>query len=131
MRIKVKSIFFDNMSYKIVSLFIALILWLTILGRRDFTVTRNIEVEFLVSANQNVISQSVDFVKVKASGPRAALRRFIDSGASQVVTIDLSGKSEGTYDVEIPSGKVDVPFGVKIQSIRPTKIQVQISNKKD
>lgn len=131
MKIKVKSIFFDNLSYKVVSLFIALILWLTILGRRDFTVTRNVEVEFLVSTNQSVISQSVDFVKVKASGPRTALRRFIDSGASQVVTIDLSGKTEGTYDVEIPSGKVDVPFGVKIQSIRPAKIQVQISNKKD
>lgn len=131
MRFKVKSLFFDNISYKAVSLFIALILWLTILGRRDFTVTRQIEVEFLTSSKTAIVQQSSDSVKVKASGPRTALRRFIDSGASQVITIDLSQKSEGTYDVEIPTGKVDVPFGVKVQSLRPSKIQVQLVERKD
>lgn len=129
MRFKVKSLFFENTSYKIVSLFIALILWLTILGRRDFTVTRNVEVEFLVNNEQIVQQQSAEHVKVKATGPRTALRRFIDSGAAQVISIDLSNKSEGTYNIEIPTGKVDVPFGVKIQSLRPDKIQVQIGHK--
>jgi len=129
MRFKVKSLFFENVSYKVVSLFIALILWLTILGRRDFTVTRNVEVEFLVNSNQVIQQQSAEHVKVKATGPRTALRRFIDSGAAQVISIDLTNKSEGTYNIEIPTGKVDVPFGVKIQSLRPDKIQVQVGNK--
>jgi len=119
------------MSYKIVSLFIALILWLTILGRRDFTITRNVEIEFLVGSGHALVSQSEDFVKVKATGPRNALRRFIDSGASQVVTIDLSHKAEGVYEIEIPAARVDVPFGVKVQSIRPAKIRAQIGMKKD
>ena len=129
MRFKVKSLFFENVSYKVVSLFIALILWLTILGRRDFTVTRNVEVEFLVNSNQVIQQQSAEHVKVKATGPRTALRRFIDSGAAQVISIDLTNKSEGTYNIEIPTGKMDVPFGVKIQSLRPDKIQVQVGNK--
>lgn len=131
MKIKFRSFIYENMSYKIVSLFIALILWLTILGRRDFTITRNVEIEFLVGTGRALVSQSEDYVKVKATGPRTALRRFIDSGASQVVTIDLSNKPEGVYEIEIPTSRVDVPFGVKVQSIRPSKITAQIAGKKE
>jgi YbbR domain-containing protein len=127
--VRVKSLLFDNFSYKIVALLIALILWITILGRRDFAVTRNIEIELLVGSGQSVVAQSAEAVKVRATGPRTALRRFIDSGASQVISIDLSGKSEGSYDVEIPAGKLDVPFGVKIQSMKPSHLQVTIGKK--
>jgi YbbR domain-containing protein len=126
---KVKSFLLDNFSYKVVSLLIALILWITILGRRDFSVTRNVEIELLVGSGQGVIAQSAEAVKVRATGPRTALRRFIDSGAAQVISIDLSGKPDGAYDVEIPAGKLDVPFGVKIQSIKPSHVQVTIGKK--
>ncbi|GIL18375.1 MAG: hypothetical protein BroJett040_21260 [Oligoflexia bacterium] len=129
MKSKVGTFFTENLSYKIVSLFIALILWVTILGRRDFTLAKNLEVEFFVAQNQTLISQSTDHIKVKVSGPRTALRKFIDSGVSQLVSVDLSGKPEGTYSVEIPLNRIDVPFGVKVLSIKPNQIQVQVGKK--
>jgi YbbR domain-containing protein len=124
-----KNAFTDNFSYKVVSLFIALILWMTILGRRDFTITRNIEVEFIVSDGHLISNQSANQVKVKVSGPRTALRRFIDSGSSQVISVDLGQRSEGNYEIEIPTSKLDVPFGVKIQSVQPKVIQLQVGKK--
>ena len=129
MRFNLRALLRENLSYKVVSLFIALILWITIMGRRDFTMTRNLDVEVLSAAHLQVASQSADHVKVKVVGSRTALRRFMDAGGAQVITIDLSSYQEGVYDVEIPSGKVDVPFGVKILSLFPSHLQVKLTRK--
>jgi YbbR domain-containing protein len=129
MKFKVKTFITDNFSYKVVSLFIALILWLTILGRRDFTVTRSFELDFSVAAQSLLLKQSSERLKVKVSGPRTALRRFMDAEAAQVVSIDLAQYAPGQYDVEIPISKIDVPFGVKVLGIQPTHVQVQIEKK--
>lgn len=118
---------FENMSYKLVSLFIAAVLWVTILGRRDFTLTKNIEVELFASQGLVVNSVSADTVKIKVSGPRNAIKKFIDSGLNQVITIDVTKYGEGNIEVEIPVHKIDVPFGVKIVSIRPSFIHARVT----
>jgi YbbR domain-containing protein len=126
MKVRIKNIVFDNFSYKVVSLFIALILWLTILGRRDFVLTKVLDVEIMPRQDRIVLSQSADTVKVKVSGPRTALKKFIESGLSQLVSIDTAGR-EGSFDVDVPLQKIDVPFGVKVLSVKPSKIQVQVA----
>lgn len=129
MRTKWKSVFTENLSYKMVALFIALILWLTILGRRDFTLTKNIDVELIPASGQVVNMQSADSVKVKVMGPRTALKKFMESGMSQMVSIDISKKGAGDIDVEIPVRLIDVPFGVKVISVKPTVIRAQVTQK--
>jgi hypothetical protein len=121
-----KDFFSENLSYKLVSLFIALILWFTILGRRDFTTTKSIEIEVLVAKEYVLTAQSVDSVKVKVSGPRTALNRFINNGLSQIITLDVSNRPEGEYDISIPDNKIDVPFGVKVLQVTPKTVKVQI-----
>lgn len=116
----------DHLSYKIVSLFIALILWVTILGRRDFSLSRNFEVEFLTSPQQTLVFQSVEEVKVKVSGPRTALKRFMETGISPMISLDLSKKPDGEHEVKIPLERIDVPFGVKVTSVRPSVVKVKI-----
>ena len=126
MRTTWKSQITENLSYKIVSLFIALILWLTILGRRDFSLTKNIEVELIPSFGSVVATQSAETVKVKVAGPRTALKKFMDSGLSQLVSIDVSKKGDGDIDVEVPTRQIDVPFGVKVISVKPAVIHAKI-----
>jgi YbbR domain-containing protein len=129
MKFRVKNIIFENFSYKLVSLFIALILWLTILGRRDYTVVRSFELDFSVATQSEILKQSSERIKVKVTGPRTALRRFMDSDTAQVVSIDLSQYDSGQYDVDIPNSKIDIPFGVKIVSIQPSHVHVQIGKR--
>ncbi|MBX3018431.1 MAG: hypothetical protein KF767_11105 [Bdellovibrionaceae bacterium] len=124
-----RAFFTENLSYKMVSLFIALILWITILGRRDFVVAKKVDIELIPPPGYSVVFQSVDTIKIKVSGPRTALRRFIENGVSQIVTLDLSSKGPGRYEVEIPRGRVDVPFGVKLVTLQPERIEVQIEKK--
>lgn len=129
MKPRMRAFFTENLSYKMVSLFIALILWITILGRRDFVVAKKVDIELIPPPGYSVVFQSVDTIKIKVSGPRTALRRFIENGVSQIVTLDLSSKGPGRYEVEIPRGRVDVPFGVKLVTLQPERIEVQIEKK--
>jgi YbbR domain-containing protein len=118
----------DNFSYKLVSLFIALILWLTILGRRDFSLTKTVDVELIPAVGQVVTNQSADSVKVKVTGPRTALKKFMESGMSQLISIDISKKGEGEVEIEIPLKQIDVPFGVKVISVKPSVVRAVVKH---
>lgn len=123
----IKSLFTENMTYKIVSLFIALILWMTILSRRDYVLSRNIEVNFMTSQNQAILAQTADRVRMRLSGPRAQLKKFLESNQFQVLNIDISQRGFGVLDVDISSNRFDLPPGVKILGIRPNVIRVEVS----
>jgi len=121
----------ENFSYKVVALFISLILWLTILGRRDFVMSKNIDIDLITGAGTSVVAQTADHVKVKVSGSRSALKKFMESSAPQTLTLDLAQRPPGVLDVDIPLSKIEVPLGVKILGIRPNQIQVEIVRTKD
>lgn len=129
MRRKITAVFTENISYKLISLFIALILWITILGRSDSVSTRQVEVEVITANDIIVAHQSTDRVKIKVSGPRTALRRFVENGLSQVVTLDLTDKREGVVETVIPRSKVDLPFGVRLLSMTPEKLELRLEKK--
>jgi hypothetical protein len=125
-KISWKSLVLENFSYKIVALFISLILWVTILGRRDFQVTKNIELDLSAAPGVVLEAQSVEHIKVRVAGPRTALRKFLEAGATQVLSVDVSGFKPGVYRVTIPTQKLDMPFGVKILSVKPSEVEVRL-----
>ncbi len=127
MKFSWKQIVVENFSYKLVALFISLILWVTILGRRDFQVTRNIELDLVPPPGIVLQSQSVNSVKVKVAGPRTALRRFLEGGNAPILTLDLGEYGPGTHRVQIPTQRLDLPFGVKVISVRPSEIEVKLA----
>lgn len=121
---------FDNGSYKLVSLFVTLILWVTILGRRDFMLTKDMDVEFLLPKATVMETRSGERkISVKVSGPRTALKKFAQSPGS--ITFDLT-KSEVTtpnthVKTVIQTKNIEVPFGVKVVSIDPPALEVVLS----
>jgi len=121
---------FDNGSYKLVSLFVTLILWVTILGRRDFMLTKDMDVEFLLPRSTQIeAKQGERKVSVKVSGPRTALKKFAQSPGS--ITFDLT-KSEVTAPKTrvksvIETKSIEVPFGVKVVSVDPPTLEVVLS----
>ena len=115
---------FENGSYKLVALFITLILWLTILGRREFVVNKEIEVDFTVSENLLVSSQSSDKIKIKLSGSQPLLKKYKET--SQTLLVNLSDRPIGIYEIEMNASSVEVPMGIKILSVKPSQIRVEI-----
>lgn len=114
----------ENASYKFVALFISLILWLSILGRRDFVLTKDIEVDFITATGYSVAGQSIDKIKLKVSGPQPLLKKFKDK--NQILSFDLSDKANGMFEVEMTASKIELPEGIKILGIRPNSVRVEI-----
>lgn len=122
-----KADIFDNFAYKVVALIISLILWLSLLNRREFITTKELDVDIVTAENMVVMAQTSDKLRVKVSGAQPLLKKFKDS--PQVIAFDMSDKSVGYYDIEVSGSKVDVPSGIKILGIRPNTIHVEIVEK--
>jgi len=124
-----KHLIFENGSYKLVALFVTLILWVTILGRRDFVLSKDMDIEFLLPKSVAIAPTSgqsdVDHhVTVKVSGPRMALKRFAQNPGT--ITIDLAKSQPGPVQATISPRSVEVPFGVKVLSVTPNVIAVSL-----
>ncbi|MCB0371125.1 MAG: hypothetical protein KDD45_17330 [Bdellovibrionales bacterium] len=117
-------------TYKLVALFITLILWVTILGRRDFIYSKSIEVDIQTNPQLAIIEQSSSKIIARVTGPRASLKKFMDSRANQAIFVDVSSLGEGKIEIPISEKKLDLPLGVKIISIKPTKIDVTVVSRK-
>lgn len=131
MKFDLVEFFTENWTYKVVAFFITAILWLTILGRRDFVMSKTIEIDLLTAPGHVVIAQSNDSVRVKVSGSRTALKKFMDSALSHSLAIDVSQRGLGVVDVTIPLEKIDIPLGVKIIGVKPMVIRAEIKSASD
>jgi YbbR domain-containing protein len=120
------SFILENWTYKIVSLFIALILWLTILGKKDFVVTKLMDIDVVTSSSLMVANQTHESVRIKVAGPRAGLRKFLEAGMGQVINLDLSKYAEGNYSLSVPTDKIELPFGVRILQVKPSTVDIEI-----
>lgn len=125
----IKSFFSDNLSYKVVSLFVALILWISILGRRDFVTTKEMDVQLLLPPGYMVAGQSHDKLRVKISGPQPVLKKYKDN--FKKVVFDLGDIGEGFIEVDVPNTRIDVPDGIKVLSVKPNVIRVEIAKIKN
>ncbi len=121
-----KDAFTENWSYKLVALFVAMILWITVLGRRDIVMTKSIQVDLLVGANQRIITQSVEQIKVQVIGPRQQLIKFLENHLSNVISLDLTDYKSGNHELEINLSKLELPIGVSIVSVKPNKLKAVI-----
>ena len=119
-----QNLILENGSYKLVALFVTLILWVTILGRRDFMLSKDVEIDFLLPKNL-IIAENIDRrVSVKVSGPRIAIKKFAQNPGS--ITLDLARSHAGTSHIVITSKNIEVPFGVKVISVVPDVIDISL-----
>ena len=124
-----KQMLTENIGYKVTSLVIALFLWVIVFNRKDFAVTQTIEIQFTVDSRQNLLLQTTDRVRLRLSGSRNLIKSYMDSPFSRVLKIDMSGRGGGLFDVDITQGMLDIPKGIKVLSVRPNVIRVEISEK--
>jgi YbbR domain-containing protein len=120
-----RSLLQENLNYKVMALLIAIILWITILGRRDFVYTTNVALSLKSSRGTKVVLQTADRVQLRISGPRMALRRFIDNPENQEIALDISGRPPGVHEIDIPLHQLEIPLGVKVLSFRPASIRFE------
>jgi YbbR domain-containing protein len=78
-----------------------------------------------------VVAQTADNIRVKVSGPRAALKKFMDNPQTQSILIDISERGDGVLDIDVPLNKIEVPMGVRVLGVRPNVIRAEVTTKQE
>lgn len=118
---------YENGSYKLVALFITLILWVSVLGRKETTVAKEVPMQFISADEKIVTNVSNKSVRFEMTGSRRALRRFLVDKVDPI-TVDLKGRGNGRLIVTVPEDSLRLPFGVKVLSVTPPSIVVDIED---
>lgn len=84
---------FDNLSYKFVALGVALVLWFSLLGRRDSTLMKDYQLEVLLAPEMELSIPVPEFVRVEVMGPRVALKKLSQH----------SRRTNGSHRLKTPS----------------------------
>lgn len=112
----------DNMSYKFVALGVALILWLSMLGRKDSTLMKEFELQVLLSPGIEMQTSVPQLVKVEVAGPRVALKKM--NQMAPLFTVDLTSARPGRQVVQLNRDGINLPIGARILNIEPSEFVV-------
>jgi YbbR domain-containing protein len=112
----------DNMSYKFVALGVAMVLWMSMLGRKDSTLMKEFELQVLLPPKVELQTQIPQIVKVEVGGPRVALKKI--NQMTPVFTIDLTSARPGRQVVELSKDGLNLPIGARVLAIEPKEFTV-------
>ena len=108
--------FLKNWKIKVYSLVISLGLWLVVLGQRNYIVTKEVSIEYLLDQNY-ILEGEPKVVELTLEGKRQALKGLTPSQIS--VFVDLRGQLTGFKRVKIPKKNISLPVGIKLVNSEP------------
>ena len=114
---------FYNWKIKSFAFAVSLILWFVILGQRSLVVSREVNVDYLVSPG-SIVSDSVDKVTLTFSAKRSILQNFKPQNYAPV--IDLRGLPPGLKRLPIKLDSIEIPIGAKLISIEPKVVTLYL-----
>ncbi len=114
----------DRFALKIVALAVALVLWATMLGRKDITVVHRMSLQFLINPSLELHSPRQREVEVEVAGTRMALKRF--NAVAPVFPVDLGELGPGNHNVRLDAGTLNLPVGLKVVGIRPQMLALSL-----
>lgn len=115
----------EHSSYKLVALFVGIVLWLSVKGEKD-TLQKTIPLELRLGARQVLVNNVVTSIRLDVVGPRVALKKMRQSYRPYVV--DLKNLGYGRREVIIRRDEFDLPYGVRVLSIDPSVIVVHLDS---
>ena len=117
----------ENLSYKFVALGVALILWLSMLGRKDSTLVREFDLQFIYGPGIEAQGTVPDSVKVEVAGPRVALKKI--NQINPIFTVDLTSAKPGHQVIHLSKdGLSGLPIGSRILAIDPADVGINLKS---
>ncbi len=122
-------LFAGNTGSKIVSVIIAVVLWVVVLGSRAVEVSKEIPI-IITTPNDLVISNEVpEKVVFKLSGPKAFLRAILDR-PEDPIRVNLTGARSGLVTYRFFADNIRLPIGVRVLQVNPPSMIVKLEAQK-
>ena len=120
-----RRLFLQNVGLKVLSLVIAIFLWMAISREPRAEVTLAVPIEFHNSPeNLEINSENIQQVQVRASGPAGAVHAVSAADVHAFVNLDAATPGEHTYDLH-----VRVPRDVEVVQVIPSQFRVSFDNR--
>lgn len=120
-----RRLFVQNIGLKILSLIIAVFLWMAISREPRAEVTLAVPIEFHNSPeNLEINSENIQQVQVRASGPAGAVHSVSAADVHAFVNLEAATPGEHTYDLH-----VRVPRDVDVVQVIPSQFRVSFDNR--
>lgn len=110
---------------KIIALFMSIVLWVIVLGSRDIEMSKDVPVQVSHDADLVPAHPFPDHVTFRLMGPKAFLRAILDRKETPI-HIQFSNQKPGVQSYRFFSDNIRLPIGVKVVSIQPPQIQIQL-----
>ncbi|MHB8105811.1 MAG: CdaR family protein [Candidatus Cryosericum sp.] len=110
---------------KIISVLLAVLLWVYVVGIRGPDTTKSVEAQLMaVNVPQGyVLSGTLPTVTVTLRGPMNTLWNI--TGSYVTPTVDLGGRSEGSFITSVQAQVVGLT-GVTVETVAPNEVNVQL-----
>lgn len=119
----------DNLSYKFVAFGVAVILWMSMLGRKDSTLMKDFELQVIMAPSLEMETQVPQLVRVEVAGPRVALKKI--NQMSPVFTVDLANARPGRQLIKLSREGLNLPIGARILTLDPSEFTVVLRQTRD
>jgi len=116
----------EHLGYRILALLITLILWVTVVSQKEIVSTQTVLVQFLVPSEYQIQGANELNVRVQIEGPRPIVKRFFDKHWPSNIVIPIREPRVGTNTVEILVSYLQLPTEIKVLSISPREVVLQV-----
>jgi YbbR domain-containing protein len=108
----------------LVAFLVSVMLWIAVVGGEKIETSKKAKLNYVVPKGLVISNQAPVEIGFRLSGPRAFLKDILEDEI--VYNIDLSKADVGEHDVRILRERLDVPLGIDVLSVSPTKIKVSL-----
>ncbi len=112
---------------KALSVVFAFVMWIYVIGTADTQIEKTVNVRYVLPQNTAIASEDVKEVVFHLTGPRAFIRTIQDK--EDFITIDLTKRKKrvrGKIEVKFKPTDINLPFGVKVTKMEPTRVYLEI-----
>ena len=114
---------------KILSIVIAVTLWVVVFGSRTIEITKDVPFEVELSDDQILVDPVPEKIQFHLVGPKAFIRN-ITTRIEDPIRANVRDLKTGVFTHRIYSDAIKLPMGVKVQSITPNVIQLKVEELK-
>jgi len=123
----IRSALVENLIWKVLSLLVAALLWVTVASEPELASFANVRLEFKnLPDDLEISSEPVDSISLELRGPSAELR---DGASRPAVIIDMAGVPPGYRTFAIGPENVKLPRGVRLMRAIPSEVRFQFERR--
>ena len=122
--VPIRNFFATNLHLKLTSVFLALLLWVTINGEPKSEIRFRVPLEYRnLPKGIEVLDDTVNTIDVRLSASSSMIKRLEASDIT--AAIDLSDWSYGEKTYSISAANIRIPYGVGVTKITPSKVRLR------